>query len=699
MGENTLQVYVADTHSTATTYTDANVTADVQHVYRVKAINAAGVSGRSNYVNVTPQQPQDNQQVPRQPDNEPATGAPVISGTAVVGETLTADTSGIADGNGLATAVFTYEWLADGVAIADATGSTYTIASDDVGKAISVTVRFIDDAGNAESLTSGATDAVEEEPRIAEQQQVDCSPAIESVGGEASNGRAWWTWESVALDNACGSRWFDFRLSYSTDFGATFTEAAVLRRAILTEEFETFTIGSDTFNRNEESYSTDSIPETSLISVLRVSVGCNDQGENCASTVKSTDESLDLYYYSRIASRTAGANTRALLVPANFGAAVAADSKKDWDPPSHTASVVGTLNVGETHTYRIPMTAGRSYIFDEHFRKWGMMSGEWHGGKHYYLPDEWRISLYTRNRAGQLVPVSSFQNQPKYGWQAITEDYRGNDAAQADLEANDYQPFPSAFDGIATVETYFEFVSQARLLLHPDTAAYFPTGSKHLHVCLNYRNACGPGLNIYKDDGRQLRRPVFIPSRSDVYYLQVARVKDDQPTHRGGGLGWSLLITTTGDAGGIGDSYMPVFASTIDKTGYGVRAALPYYEITVDARGPTLSNVSITGDRTIHTHSSSSSTDWATEGRAQFGFLPGRFEYRVSLAVDTSQITISATAAQSGATVTIGPDDDADTTTDGHQVNTPSATITEVTIKVSKDGVSETYTIYLSRSG
>ena len=53
-GENSLQVYVADTGSTATTYTDTNVTAGTQHVYRVKAINAAGQSGRSNYVNVTP---------------------------------------------------------------------------------------------------------------------------------------------------------------------------------------------------------------------------------------------------------------------------------------------------------------------------------------------------------------------------------------------------------------------------------------------------------------------------------------------------------------------------------------------------------------------------------------------------------------------------------------------------------------------
>ena len=53
-GENTLLVYVADTQSTATTYTDTNVTAGVQHAYRVKAINAAGPGPVSNFVNLTP---------------------------------------------------------------------------------------------------------------------------------------------------------------------------------------------------------------------------------------------------------------------------------------------------------------------------------------------------------------------------------------------------------------------------------------------------------------------------------------------------------------------------------------------------------------------------------------------------------------------------------------------------------------------
>ena len=96
--------------------------------------------------------------------NSPATGTPTISGTAKVGETLTAATSGIADEDGLTNAVFSYQWLADGAEISGTTGSTYTLVDADEGKAISVAVSFTDDAGNDETLTSAATDAVEAKP-------------------------------------------------------------------------------------------------------------------------------------------------------------------------------------------------------------------------------------------------------------------------------------------------------------------------------------------------------------------------------------------------------------------------------------------------------------------------------------------------------------------------------------------------------
>ena len=92
--------------------------------------------------------------------NSPATGAPTIAGTAQVGQTVTADTSGIADVDGLANATFSYQWLADDTEIAGATGSTYTLTDSEESKAITVQVSFTDDAGNEETLTSAATAAV-----------------------------------------------------------------------------------------------------------------------------------------------------------------------------------------------------------------------------------------------------------------------------------------------------------------------------------------------------------------------------------------------------------------------------------------------------------------------------------------------------------------------------------------------------------
>ena len=121
--------------------------------------------------------------------NTPATGQPTISGTAQVGETLTADTSGIADADGLTNVSYSYQWIAsDGAADADisgATDATYTLTFAEAEKTIKVRVSFTDDAGNAESLTSAATDAV-----AATSQQQANRPATGQpvIGGTAQVG-------------------------------------------------------------------------------------------------------------------------------------------------------------------------------------------------------------------------------------------------------------------------------------------------------------------------------------------------------------------------------------------------------------------------------------------------------------------------------------------------------------------------------
>ena len=104
--------------------------------------------------------------------NRVATGAPAITGTAAVGETLTAATADISDADGTTKAeagdtgyAYTYQWIrvdSDGSSnatdIPGATAtSTYVLVSADEGKKIKVEVAFADDADNDEGpLTSAA---------------------------------------------------------------------------------------------------------------------------------------------------------------------------------------------------------------------------------------------------------------------------------------------------------------------------------------------------------------------------------------------------------------------------------------------------------------------------------------------------------------------------------------------------------------
>ena len=96
--------------------------------------------------------------------NAAATGAPTVTGTAEVDQTLRADTSGIRDNDGLTNVSYTYQWIrVEGGTesdIAEATSSTYTLVADDEGKTIKVKVTFTDDADNPETLTSAPTAVV-----------------------------------------------------------------------------------------------------------------------------------------------------------------------------------------------------------------------------------------------------------------------------------------------------------------------------------------------------------------------------------------------------------------------------------------------------------------------------------------------------------------------------------------------------------
>ena len=195
-GEAEPLVYVDQTSNDDTAYTDTDVEPGVLYVYRVKAIvNWMGDLGEASdaaqiRVPATAQE---------QTANAPATGAPTITGTVQVGETLTADVSGISDDDGLSNAVFSYQWQADGADISSATGSSYTLVDSDEGKAVSVTVSFTDEAGNDETLTSAATTAMEAAP-------------LTPLTGVIQNAAASHDGENV----------FTFELRFSEEFGISY---------------------------------------------------------------------------------------------------------------------------------------------------------------------------------------------------------------------------------------------------------------------------------------------------------------------------------------------------------------------------------------------------------------------------------------------------------------------------------------------
>ena len=94
--------------------------------------------------------------------NDPATGAPAISGTAEVGESLTATTSSIADPDGLPSS-FTHQWkrfAADGTTFEANIGTdsdTYTLTASEQDARVKVEVSFTDNEGSSEGpLVSAA---------------------------------------------------------------------------------------------------------------------------------------------------------------------------------------------------------------------------------------------------------------------------------------------------------------------------------------------------------------------------------------------------------------------------------------------------------------------------------------------------------------------------------------------------------------
>ena len=128
-----------------------------QHNYNLDYSGAAWTSGSTLAVYLS------------LPPNNAATGAPTISGAALVGETLMAATGTIADADGVPTTL-TYQWLrVDGANETDIPGETqssYTVSAADIGKTLKVKVGFTDNLSGEESRSSAATATVAQPPTV-----------------------------------------------------------------------------------------------------------------------------------------------------------------------------------------------------------------------------------------------------------------------------------------------------------------------------------------------------------------------------------------------------------------------------------------------------------------------------------------------------------------------------------------------------
>ena len=162
--------------------------------------------------------------------NTPATGQPMITGMAKVGETLTADASGVNDADGMANATLAYQWSSnDGSADSDISGATsvtYVPVAGDVGNTLKVTVSFTDDADNGEMVTSDATEAV------AAGDDVPSAPQRLAVSSRAS-GQLTVSWRPPADEGALVIAGYEYRVA-PTQTWTLVEDAAAARDVTIT---------------------------------------------------------------------------------------------------------------------------------------------------------------------------------------------------------------------------------------------------------------------------------------------------------------------------------------------------------------------------------------------------------------------------------------------------------------------------------
>ena len=295
---------VSEAAETGTTHTVTGLIGGVEYAIRVIATNDVGDGPASTEAKGTPAGGVSEQIV--EPENSAPTGLPSINGTPQVGETLTADTSAIADQDGLDHVSYRYRWTAGGADIAGATGSSYTLTSSEQGQTVQVRVTFTDDADNAESLTSEATVAVAQA----------ASPL------------------TVSLENAAtshnGTDVFTFEIRFSEQFGLSYK----------TLRDDAFTVvGGEVKKVQRMDRDSDTPNIWWLITVepkgngdvtieLPVTTDCNVQGAICTGDGRKLSNSLNF-----TVSGPDGTTARAVAAPVALGAAAHGGLAQTPPPP------------------------------------------------------------------------------------------------------------------------------------------------------------------------------------------------------------------------------------------------------------------------------------------------------------------------------------------------------------------------------
>ena len=253
--------------------------------------------------------------VPGPSSNSAAAGAPTISGTAQVGETLTALTSGISDADGVANASFTYQWLADDADISGATTSSYTLVAADAGKTIKVRVSFTDDAGNEESVTSNAV-AASAPPVNTDEEEQDEEETVQMTAGFHD-----------APESHDGSDAFTFELRFSEAPKSDFSYATVRNHAFTVTEGSVSNVRRLEPGKNvkwEITVTPDSNADVTI--ALNATTDCSAEGAICTGDGRKLSGDLELVVPGPSSEQAVQENSAAAGAPTISGTAQAGET-------------------------------------------------------------------------------------------------------------------------------------------------------------------------------------------------------------------------------------------------------------------------------------------------------------------------------------------------------------------------------------